>query len=366
LPQQASVSSVELLPRRPRRGVTRQQLRGIYRQSLDALMKGTLATRKATQTGYELRMAAANSTSQAINYYWNLATNLGGNNNAAIIADQGYVSALTAVYDLTTDPGKTTNLLNAWFMETAQFTLTSAPTAGDTLALQCSYIPYQGMLHSFAGSTGNVGSAVFEVVYFEDTCFYTVAGQYGGGSGSASPLIPIIPKLPLGAAQYAFNGGNTFDCFGATPDASSSQWLKENLPLVQSGDLISASNARFCEGARFSVATALSGQGRGYQQLSPQVRMIGPKLTTVPALANIVAGIAGLVRIVDLPCSDDANFEMGRLFLMVATRINTTADMQAGASSDTSSAVDVFVPVVPNTPTPTPYPSFYEGLVGVQ
>lgn len=371
----AKVSSVDLLPRRPARGLARQQLQGTYRASLDALLKGTLVTKKAVQTGKEIRFAAPGaSASPKIPLWGAISSGLGGD-NAAFIADKGWISAVTAVYDLTTDPGKATNLLGSFSVETQQLvSLTATPALNDTLAVECSYVPYQGVLSAYAPQDAQaLSSLLLECVYSPRTMILTVSGTGGGGSAAAqsnTTLPPVAVKVPLGSGvtAAAFFGADTIAWHGETPDASAAgiepPWFHEGVPIVHDGSINGF--ARIDEGTTFSPSTTLGSQGAQYVTTPTQVRMVGPKLTTPGTNNSVLTITGGLARLVNLPESDDNFFELGRLFLYVLTQRCTTSDMYSGGSNVTGSAVDLFIPTVPSAPAPLALPSYYEGLVGIQ
>lgn len=356
-PYAAAPVGWSLSPLRDRARQSRQgDLARLHAQAWKDLITGNLQTRKAAYTT-TLRMLAANAATQKITGYATLTGGSGG--NTTITADKGFVTACTAVYNLTADPGRVTNLLTNFYRNTQQVVLSAAPALNDDLELQCTILPYQG-IYAYS-PPANLANTLFEVIDFDDTVHVTSSGTGGSANASASLRVPAVPKLPLPTSGAVTSDSYLADSVqpspnystaGADPRSADLRDNQERVPITSHDE--SGSVVRFRRGLRFYVAgTGTRGAAQTVPQTNGYTWPMGGNAGGWPTKHLTV--IHALVRVVDSLYADATTYPIGRVFLFVSSRANTSSGGQVGTVSGGVCANDLY-PLDPVT-------DFYDGMV---
>jgi hypothetical protein len=317
----------------------------LHRQVWKDLGEGVLQSRKAAYAA-SAQFPGTTGATQKIPDYAALVN--GSGDNTTITADAAIFTAVTAVYNLTLDPGRATNKLQTFYRNSQQVVMTVGPTAGDTIEVVGTVLPYQGR---WASDPPTSPSAVyFEVIDFDDSVCSTSNGT--GGAAIASPMAytPLASKLPLPTSGAVTSNSYINDSVvlapnyatpGADPRGQAQRDTAERNSIVNH-DSSSASYGRFRKGFRFYIAG--TAQTRGVAQTVPQtmvyVNPLGGASGGWPSKHLNV--IHALVRVVDSLTADAVKYPIGRVFLMVASRTQTGVGGQAGTASGGASAVDLF------------------------
>jgi hypothetical protein len=312
------------------------------------LIEGTLQTRKAAWLA-KAQFTSINSNSQSIPLYGALTGGLG--DNTAITADQGFFTSVSAVYNLTDDPTRTTNIYSKFFRDIHLVNVTSVIAAGKTLEVQGMLHPYQGLLAAQPAAS----STFFEVVEWDGRCAVTTNGIGGGTSADPTNGVlihahsPLIPKLPLPNYQSADDSfyqkeairpADNFAAAGTEPRTiATAMDLWERLNLTGHDTSSPTNLTRFDRGARLAM---FGTSARGAGGTNPQTSAFLPPFNPAPTRALSV--IHALVRVADSLYADSVNYPVGRLFLLVATRVVVATTGVAGTLTGGTSAVDLFHP----------------------
>lgn len=321
-------------------GLTMDEAERAYRDDLYDLRAGLLFTRKAVQTGAAQWLATATSVNQSIPDYQDLPA--GQANNNAVIADKGWWSAVTAVYNLTVDPTRATNVLSSFNRDNQQVVLTGSSTTGDTLEVVGSWTPYQGMWDLFPTSQTGATSHILIEPVIVDLPFITTDGSGGGHVSTDFVDSPLIPKLPLPSASGATRS-NVYDktainWVGGTGVSSSNRAsLRESVPVMA---LKSTSAIRaFRPGRQWYATTAAE---RGAQQTVPATSHPLPVLAAAPA--KFIAGRFALVRVASVQADRGGSVLMaGRLLIACLVSYNTTTQPLIQSTSTSSlNAIDFY------------------------
>lgn len=320
----------------------------LHDKAWQALLLGQLNTRKAPYTTTLRYTASAGTSTQNMPDYASLTPGSGG--NTTITADAGIVTAVTAVYNLTADPTRTTNRFSAFYRDTQQLGLTVGPTISDDIEVQCTVTPYQGL---WAVQTPTAPtSLVLEVIDWDGTVFVTSNGTGGTTKSTLQIHDPIIPKLPLPTSGSVTNASYLCEAIQPSPNYSTRQTdpraiggtqspsMWEGMPII-GYDTTNTNLMRFGVGARFYIF----GTGtRGAAQTVPQVGG-----TTIALGGNTGSGVTkhlnvihALVRVVDALYADRDAYPLGKVFLFVATRTLTGIGGQCGTVSGGTCAVDLY------------------------
>ena len=354
-----SASTAEVLPApewNVRTKSPQTALSELHRQVWRDLESGALQTRKVAYTAAVRYAATANTVTQKFPGYATLTGGLG--DNTIFTTDKAWLSAVTAVYNLTTDPTRAANLLQMWYRNSQQAVLSVAPTIGDTVEFVGTAVPYQG-IYAYA----TPGSPIYlELVDWDESVVSTSNGTGGGAIASPYDLTPLIAKLPLPNTASITTDSfvndsvvmmTNYATVGTDPRGQAQRDIIERNPLVNHDG--STGYYRFRRGLRFYVGGSVA--TRGYAQTVPQTRFyvnpLGGGAGGWPSKHLNV--IHALVRVVDNLVADSTNYPIGRMFLMVASRYQTSSGGQAGTESGGASAIDLFA--LPGSP------DYFDGMV---
>jgi hypothetical protein len=159
--------------------------------AMESLLKGTLLTKKANQTvttggpHFDATVASVGKTLVIPPGEGTFTT--GG----AYVTDLGWFKTVSAVYNLTDDAARTTNLYSSFAVGTQTVTLTTGTDSSKEYEVQGIYQPYQGILD---------GTESLEIAYVSPSIIVTSSGTGTPGAGTvATVYIPISPKFPMGA-----------------------------------------------------------------------------------------------------------------------------------------------------------------------
>lgn len=323
----------------PRAGLNWPEALAAYTSGVQKLFEAapasSLLTRKALQTGKAIRFDSSTAlTTQVIPDYASLPAGVADND--AFVADKAVMSTVTAVYDLTDDPTRATNLYSSFAFSLQRVTLTAATVSGHTYEVQGTYLPYQGRYTEIPNHAGVPGHMLFEILDW--SAFLTSAGTAGTTTNSFGPLIARLP-MPTGLTNLTFDQGEIKVASGI---AESDSTYKQ---------LILPASVRAQKSLIRGAKVALSGTAvRGGTQTTGQLQAILPAVNTKPT--NYLAGYVAMVRVAEGVIDSDV-FALGRLMMLVAVHNNTSAAPIAGAISSVS-AVDVYAL--------DGAPDYYEGM----
>jgi hypothetical protein len=272
---------------------------------------------------YVLKFTAAVTTTALVIPHYSQFAGMANTDNLSFKSDKAYVSEVFAVYDLTADPGRITNLYTSFVAGTHSITLSAASdNTVRTWEIVCMGVPYQGLIAPISASS-HPDYTKFKVVYDPGKVMIVCDGL------SNSQASPIIPRLPLDNAndsdsftsQFRFTGTSTWAYFGFTNYEHTVGTLPPlSLPLLYSG---------------------VSSQMRG-AILSGTVRRLD--LTPLGGAPNpYLAVYFCIVRACRLVPDNthDAVFKDGELLLMAITQVCTTTSPHI-VTNNAGNSFDVF------------------------